>query len=359
MAKIIIWSPSWLDTNGQAIVTKRVVESLADVAWIPAVYKKSDRNSARHFLSAIWTLWATLLFRRPAAIYVVCSRSNIGFLRDIPALLPALFGARVIVHVHGSDLVDLLSGRRVSGLARLLYKRCELIIPSSHMLEPLEALNLRSVVLCENFFIGEQVEDDTEADAARFDVLWNSNLISTKGFFRLVDAMSLLNVSGTSATLHALGAPIDDADLAGDALQCAVDSAFNYGWATYHGRVTPTEAYRLVENAHIVALPSHYSSECQPLAIIQAMCAGKRIIIQSTPALRATIGSYPATAVSTKSAEELRNAVEAQINDIHSGQAATLAPSKDDIKYARYRFSVERFDEQIAKIILGSQRPQA
>lgn len=358
--KIIIWSPSWLDANGQAIVTKRVVEQLETVIWVPAVYKNSKRNSVWHFLLAIWALWTTLLFRSPAAIYIVGSRSNIGFLRDIPAFLPVLFGTRIIAHVHGSDLVDLLTSRHVSGLARLFYRRCEIIIPSSHMLEPLEALNITEVAVCENFLIGEQHVNEAETDAVEPDVLWNSNLISAKGIFRLVDAMSLLNASGTRATLHTIGAPIDDADLSGDALERAIVRAFRHDWIFYHGKVSPNDAYRLVKNAHIVALPSQYPSECQPLAIIQAMCAGKRIIIQSTPALHATIGSYPATVVSTNSVEELQEAVAAQINDIRSNQPARLAPTCAAIKEARYRFSVERFDHQISKILLEPpKRPKS
>ena len=98
-----------------------MVEGQPKFRWIQAIYSGGRIRSLPTTLRATIVLWFALLLGKTETIYLVCSRSEGGFLRDVPALLPAVFGTRVIVHAHGSDIVDLLRRGRLSALARWLY----------------------------------------------------------------------------------------------------------------------------------------------------------------------------------------------------------------------------------------------
>ena len=88
-------------TTGQSIVTERVVALLASTGMT----RFSLVSGMGLYALSVWfraiARLATLAARgRLRTLYLVCSRSNAGFLRDLPAYLARRMGVRVIVHVH-------------------------------------------------------------------------------------------------------------------------------------------------------------------------------------------------------------------------------------------------------------------
>ncbi len=107
-------------------------------------------------------------------------------------------------------------------------------------------------------------------------------------------------------------------------------------WIEVKGVVPSGVVPEFVSASDVVALPSEYSSECQPLAVIQGMLAGRTVLVSDTAALRATVGDYPAIFVRRNPCEiceALRPLVISRIR-----------PSSDAAALARDRFSPERFD---------------
>lgn len=352
---ISIWSSDYEAANGQAIVTRQVVNSQTRVTWRKAIYVAGSGGGAvASVLVAAIRLWVAIMTRRSTSAYVVCSRSTGGFIRDLPALILAQIGIRTIVHVHGSDIVDLLTRRRLSRLARWLYRPCVLVVPSGHLVEALDGLRFHSVHLCENFLPASgsaSTLSQLQSDEGLL-VVWNSNILASKGFFALAEGLRKTVCFKVPIRLVAMGAPMADAEMSLAEAEARLTDLRNEPWFKYLGPVSPEVAAATVANADLVALPSSYASECQPLAIIQAMCLGKQILIADTPALRATVGDYPSLVLDDSSPETIARAlmiaVEERKRDAQARQQAALA--------AQDRFSVERFDRRMEEILLDLEK---
>jgi glycosyltransferase involved in cell wall biosynthesis len=353
---IALWSADYTLVTGQALVTARMVRRQPAVPWREHVYRGAGFRSAATCAGAVAGLWRDIALRRIRTLYLVCSRSNGGFLRDVPALLAARAGVRTVVHSHGSDIVDLLSNRRLAPLARALYSRCEIVVPSTHLVEPLRAITVAPLHVCENFFASKL----QEAAATAIDgltVLWNSNVMASKGFFDVAEAIRQLMGDGLPVRLISVGQPIGDEEMSAQEAASRLHVLLGHDWLDYRGKVDQATAITLMAEADGVCLPSRYSSECQPLAIIQAMCAGKAIVVSDIPALRATLGDYPAHFVPVRSVAAIAEA----LRDLHhlklADPTAFVSSRQEAAAAARERFSAERFDREMAAILGLEEHP--
>lgn len=181
-----------------------------------------------------------------------------------------------------------------------------------------------------------------------FWVLWNSNIMATKGFFTTAEAVRHARSNGADINLIAVGKCIGDEQMNFQECQAALKSLQAETWFDYRGAVSRVEATGLLKDADAVCLPSVYSSECQPLALIEAMCAGRPIVIADTKALVETAGQYPCERVGLPPTAENVAAVLTTMYEQTPDQDTLLAAAK----YARQRFSPERFDDQM-RLILG------
>jgi glycosyltransferase involved in cell wall biosynthesis len=349
-----LWSADYMQITGQALVTARVVHQQPAVAWREYVYRGAGLRSMASWAGATGRLWRDIALGRVEALYLVCSRSNGGFLRDVPALLAARAGVRVVAHAHGSDIVNLLSARRLSPLARALYSRCRIVVPSAHLLEPLRRVTTAPLHLCENYFAGDPGGWAGWPDPlpGTLTVLWNSNVMASKGFFDLAEAVRQVHGEGLSVRLVSVGQPLADEEMPAPEAGRRLDALSAEEWFDYRGRVEPAAAAALAGEADAICLPSRYSSECQPLAIIQAMCAGKAVVVSDTSALRATLGDYPAHFVPVRSVAAIADALRGLHRRKQAGPAAFASSRKEAAAAARARFSVERFDREMAAILL-------
>lgn len=350
-ADIALWSGDFCKLNGQAMVTSRVVAALSDVPLRKYIYHGGFASIVNVIINSIG-LWWDLTRGKLSVLYLVCSRSGIGFVRDIPALLVTFPGVRVVVHVHGSDIVGLLSGRWYSWLARALYRRCELVVPSQHLVDAVSNLMSTKCTLCENFVVsgGPTVEGLKRARKGHLRVLWNSNVISSKGFFDVASAVGRLHASGHRIEMTAVGIPLGDTEMNKAEAVEKLEEFCSYEWLTYLGRQDEGVVAKLLSESDVVCLPSRYPSECQPLAVIQAMCSGKAIVVSDTPALRSTVGDYPASIVPVGSLGELVVA----LREFCEGELPPV--SKEVQSLARMRFSAERFDWEMRSILGGGDR---
>jgi len=346
------WGADIERTTGQAIVTRHVVGLLERDGVRAFVYRGLGLQSVTSTLISVVRLGWSVLTGRVRTLYLVCSRSNAGFLRDLPAYLVRFLGVRVVVHVHGSDIVDLCKRPGLGSLAKALLSRCEVIVPSAHLIKSLHVEGIAKVHLCENFVQSAQDNRTASAKEARgqdfntFRVLWNSNLMASKGFFAVAKAVGELASNGQNIQLIALGEPLGDEAMNLTACRNAVNQLKNQNWVEFKGPVGRKTALALLLEADLVCLPSHYSSECQPLALIEAMCVARRVLIADTPALRATMGDYPCAVVENPTPKDIRLALERIMT--HSCNQIELIEAS---RKARARFSIQRFESEISSLL--------
>lgn len=339
-AKAVFWTASFDSATGQALVTARVARSDYGIKWRMAIYPPAAKGIPG-FARAVFTLWRSTLFGSYRLVYLVCSRSIPGFLRDIPALLTAFFGVRVVVHAHGSDLPDLLNKRFIGRIAKSLYSRCEIIVPSAHLLAPLTKYSCTRVHLVENF--SRKIHSTNLHQKGRiFRILWNSNIMASKGIRELVEGAKLARASGLALELVILGRPLGDGKATLAEIEAYRDMLLNIDWIDIRGPVTPEVAELELTEADLVVLPSNYPSECQPLAIVQAMCAGRKLIVADTPALRATLGAYPGRLVPPEPKKIACAIFE---------ESTTTAINSDAVAEAVARFDPARFDAKMTEIL--------
>jgi len=350
---VIIWSAAFDEQNGQAIVTHRVHKS-QNVRWLECVYRKGGGGVAMivYLLTVVRLLFYAMLHWQ-APIYVVASRSDIGFLRDVPVLAMSLFGRKVICHFHGSDVLSLLTESRFSRLARRLYHKCVLVVPSTHLVEPMENMIGADIIVCENpANLGESaLTEGFGNETSAFPVLiWNSNMLASKGFVDVLFAIADINAVEHKLDFWVLGQPLSDHEMSSEEISSLLAQFDGEPWFYLIGTVSSDEAIKLTSRSDIVALPSRYRSECQPLAVIQAMCMGKAIVVSTLPALKATLKDYPAFFTQHPKLEGVKATILDAMSSIASDRfnAEFVAPFAN---VARERFSAERFDRQMSVIL--------
>ena len=100
-------------------------------------------------------------------------------------------------------------------------------------------------------------------------ILWNSNIIYSKGFFHLTE--SLKNIYERGFTLFKftiLGRIINDKDYPDINLESYIKKIRNYKFVEYIGPVDHNESKNFILKSDFVALPSFYKTECQPLSLL-------------------------------------------------------------------------------------------
>ncbi|MBF9050475.1 glycosyltransferase [Roseobacter sp. HKCCD9010] len=320
---------------------------------VPCVFPSGGAaKSILAWLLACFRLFWALCTSRVGAVYVVCSRTTPGFFRDLPGLLTVYLGKRVIVHCHGSDFESLLSSGPLSGLARRIYRNCEVIFPSHHLSERMKD-RVKIAHLCENFFVAaEAAQSAANQDPSSLQVVWNSNVMASKGFFDVVSAVEVLVRQGHQIDLLCFGKVQSDHEMLEVDVRSKMRQYEGCDWFSYLGMVPHACAVGAIRDGDVVALPSRYTSEMQPLAVIEAMCSGKRVIVSDRASLRETVGDYPADIVPINNVPEIAKDIERLYHEKRSDPSKFKNKNIDAAIASNKRFSAEVFDLKMKDILL-------
>jgi glycosyltransferase involved in cell wall biosynthesis len=352
LTKMIVWTASYKqdssnNTSGQSIVTSCVVKEYSAAEKV-VLYKKR-RNSLVGYLLSVIKLYFLVAKNLKDPIYIVASRSKVGFVRDMPALLATFFSkGNSVIHLHGSDITDLY--KCCPKILTFLYSRSIVVYPSNHLGKFFHdsQLGRRSICL-ENFLsisygnLEDSDENDKNQDS--LNILWNSNIIRSKGIFYIAKALEHLrskedNFNFTFTAIGSVSEPVSQVLNTEEQLKFYISE----GVIDFLGSVSRDKVVDLLKIADLIPLISTYPSECQPLAIIEAMCFGKSIMCLDTPALRATVGYYPCFWITKGSSDFIVHQIVSVLSgDIHM-------PTEGDVEYARRRFSRSRFLEKFGNM---------
>lgn len=344
--KFGLWSGSYAEVTGQAVITAHVASILAGEGVEEFVYRGSGWAMIASWIKAWFRLWWQVLRGDIRQLYVVCSRSTGGFIRDCPAYAVSVVGVRVVVHVHGSDVIDLLDRKIVGRVASWALRAAHLIIPSQHLMGPLRDRGVKLISICENF---SEFFEDRERHPRKHDshlVVWNSNVMASKGFFIVAMAVERLYLKYQRFHLVAVGRPLGDEEMDQKRCESELDALRGRPWFAHLGTVDRKTSAQILFAAKSVCLPSTYRCECQPLSLIEAMCAGTDIVIANTPALRATVEDYPCEIVASPSVDAVVLALERIDNQGDLGMRHAEARQR-----VRTRFSRARFDTRMRELL--------
>lgn len=212
------------------------------------------------------------------AIYLNLSQSVAGNLKDL-AILAALRTRldRVVVHVHGGGIARTVYGR--SRALREVNRRFLSRVGAAIVLSDGLRAMLDGMVPDERVHaVPNFAPDDLYLDAARIAqkqgaadplrVLFLSNLHPEKGLRDLLEAVR--------------GLPGVRVDVAGGFVspdqRAADESLLGAPGVTYHGVVEGAERRALLARAHVVALPTWYPYEGQPLCVLEGFASGCAVV---------------------------------------------------------------------------------
>jgi glycosyltransferase involved in cell wall biosynthesis len=269
-----------------------------------------DANGVGRFTSArawialrlLWLFYRQLI--GAPNVYMTIASSRVGFLRDALMIWPARLGRRrLVLHLHGAGYQAFYQAQphwlqRL--IARTLAQADTIIVLGESLREHfafVPGYRQKVQVVPNGLPLGVQCEaaqTKSLPSDGPLRLLFLSNMLESKGYLKVLAACRILHQE-RNLPLHC--------DFGGDFIQTVSDQAGTVAAAqqaflqliqrwgveevvTYHGLVTGAAKQHLLEQAHLLLLPTTYPWEGQPLSIIEALAT-------STPVIATRQGAIP------------------------------------------------------------------
>lgn len=359
--RVLVVGPLPPPYHGGSVATRFVLESGLQREWRIAHLDTTDRRGLDNLgrLEAANVLLAmkhaTGLLRllataRPDVVYVPIAQNTLGLLRDATFVLPALAARRrVVLHVHGSGLRAYhdAAGPAMRRLLRAMLGGARRVIVLGERLRPM----LDGLVEGDRIAVLPNGADDPFGGApdrssrtGPVRILYLGNLIRTKGFLDVMEAVGILRRKDLPVELHLAGDFLSDADRRAAAdLGAALGSA-----VTFHGVVTGTAKTELLRSADLFCFPSYYPNEGHPYVVVEAMAAGLPVVATSHATIGDTVlDGRTGILVAPRDPRALASALEPLVAD--AGERSRLGHA------GRRRFeehySLERWSDGLCRIM--------
>lgn len=281
----------------QLFVEKNLPHLVINIA--DRTYARADGQFTWARVNEIWHavhLFLRAVWRQNQLVYLTNAQTTVGFLRDsIFIWLAALCGHRLVLHLHGGGYKSFFAAQPSwlrQFIVATLQRAHMLIVEGAQLKEQYSFLPHPHppIVVVHNPPAEDIAVPETQIASRNADqplrILYLSNLIESKGYGDVLDAVRLLHQRGLQIEAHFCGAFLKASDSAPDYDPKAAEAKFvtqirTYGleeMVTYHGVVKGEEKAELLRAAHIFVLPSYYVNEGQPVSIVEALANGLVII---------------------------------------------------------------------------------
>lgn len=301
-AGLVVIGPLPPPYHGGSVATQFVLDSGLQHEWRVVHLDTTDRRgldnlgrldihnvilAVRHAAR----LLRVLVILRPAVVYVPIAQNTLGLLRDAAFVLPALaMNRRVVLHVHGGGLREYHDRATpwMRQLLRLMLTRARRVIVLGQSLRPMLAdiVDGRRVAVLPNGApdpFGTLPDRTARPEPVR--VLYLGNLLRTKGFLDVMEAVTMLRAESLPVELHLAGDFAADEDRrAADELAAKMGSG-----VAFHGVVVGQAKLELFRSADIFAFPSYYANEGHPYVVLEAMAAGLPVVATAHAAIAETV----------------------------------------------------------------------
>ena len=256
---------------------------------------RPDAHDVRLFLSQWIKLIVILLRKWPGVAYLAMSQSAVGFIRDSLFIWPAaLFGSRVVLHLHGGNFRAWYEATNVGMQAyvRSVLKRVAQVIVLGESLKGIfdGLVNREKIAVVPN---GIEWSEDALSPA--------SSPISPKRGYRVLHLGTLNHLKGTLVLTAAIPMVVKvrqnvEFVVAGPWSHAAdreeaetLISRLGVGrYVTFTGPVEGEGKRALFESADLFVFPG-VQQEGQPLVVLEAMAAGLPVLFTDRGCLKDTV----------------------------------------------------------------------
>jgi len=235
-----------------------------------------------------------LLVHRPHISYLPLSQSRIGFIRDSLFIVPALLcNAAIVVHMHGAnfDQVYRTGGPLFQWYVDRILERVRKFVVLGEMLRPIferwaEPGQIAVVPngVPEGNLRGPAPEGSPKASIFR--IVFLSTLKPAKGLFVLLEALALVVQQQSDFECHIAG-PWAGAGVEQNA-RTRVRELGLESHVMFCGVLTGDAKMQFLKSGDVFVFPG-VQQEGQPLAVLEAMCAGLPVIATDRGCLRETV----------------------------------------------------------------------
>ncbi len=294
---------------------------------------------------------------RADVIYFTVSESRLGNAKDL--IIMAALGRhlrRCVLHLHGGAAMRALL-HRSKGLTAWVniafVRRAATVVVLGRTLRSIYSgvLPENRIVEVANFALPELLETEY-AITERFkadgpiQVLFLSNLLEGKGHFELVEAARLLEDSHPGRFVFRFAGAFSDDTTRSRFLQ-EVQATKN---CQYVGFADLATKQALLRESHVLALPTYYAYEGQPICILEAYAAGCVVVTTEHSGIPDVFADgINGFAVAPRDKESLARALARVASD--PVKACAIAVSNRSI--AGRAFTIERYNEQLAVVLDG------
>lgn len=291
--------------NGQSVCFQMLVEGIKERgihAQVINISPKQNNRAAgkwswrRAFeLLTIITVYVFRMFGFDKTVYITIAQSRVGFIRDfIMIWLAKLFKHRVVVHIHGGNYDHFFYNQPyiIKTIIKKTLLQSDAVIVLGEALKSMFNFELRlynkiQVVpngLPHDIQSQNDFQEKNWSTKYPFKLLYLSNLIESKGYLDVLEAVDLLvNKHGYKNVIaHFCGDFIQNQDdKRFTSAKYAKEYFFEYierkrlqNNVKYLGVISGKDKVKELQEANVFLLPTNYDNEGQPVSIIEAMAYG-------------------------------------------------------------------------------------
>ncbi|MDR4484991.1 MAG: glycosyltransferase family 4 protein [Nitrospirales bacterium] len=302
---VLIIGPTPPPFHGVSVATDAILRSDLRNLFRLEHLDMSDRRGIQHvdkpdfhdvvlFLKQEWRLLTLLRRVKPTVVYLPISQSSIGFLRDSLLILPAwLFGAKVVLHLHGGNFLSWYESLTflMKAYVRIVLKRVSYMAvlgeSLSNLFTGLVAPNQIKVI--PNGISWPVIRQTTDGynQTGRYRILHLSTLCRMKGALVLLAAVPLVLKVRQDVEFIFAGPWAAEADRR-EAEKIVSDNGLSR-YVVFTGSVTSIKHKRLIySSADLFVFPG-VQQEGQPLVVLEAMASGLPVLFTDRGCLRDTV----------------------------------------------------------------------
>ncbi|WP_124979074.1 glycosyltransferase family 4 protein [Nonlabens xiamenensis] len=289
MKKLLITGPFPLPITGVSLGTQIVYDEFKkkdnyQVQMVNTSYSRFDEKIGKLSLHKAWFYLKLQIFFykvfRNDIIYITIGQTFYGVLKYALYILSAsVANKQIVIHIHGNYLGKQYS--ELTGIKKRLFhfimSRTNQGIVSSDSLKD----NFRpfipedQIFSLKNFTLDELFVSDEVVHAKKYDrlhITYLSNLMLEKGIFELLEALLSLEEENVPYQARIAG------NIAPENSDRVMQLLERLEHTEYLGTVDVKEKTDLLTWSNIFILPTFYTMEAQPFAILEAMATGNMII---------------------------------------------------------------------------------
>jgi len=356
MIKVLLVGPFLPPVHGQSLAFTRFVESLEDENKIVVNTNLEDKTKIGKIFNTFKTLlliFIKSIFIKYDVVYFTCSRSFLGSIKDILLInLVSLKKVKIVNHLHGSDFKEFLDNSPKS-YRKILIKSYAKVNISIVLLDKMKSqfdnFPNMTIEVVPNFYDKELNEELVNKEEDTINLVYLSNIMSSKGIFELIEAFNKLSKGYTNIYLTIAGGYIADEYMSIEEVREKFEHKISQNdKIKYIGKTFGKEKAKLLQESNIFVLPSYYKSEAFPISIIEAMACGNAIVTTNYKYLPEVVRRDNGVLVEPKNVNSLIGGIERLI--INKDELRTI--QNHNQKEAQNKYSLNQYIKNLDKIVL-------